>query len=60
MFDYWKGETASQVVVCSSICGRRNVWVCYFLVLLAAVAIQCLDLFIRAVIKAEVYMYGQG
>lgn len=31
-----------------------------FLVKLAAVAIQCLDLFIRAVIKTEVYVYGWG
>lgn len=27
---------------------------------LAAVAIQCLDLLIRAIIKAEVYVYGRG
>lgn len=31
-----------------------------FLVKLAAVAIQCLDLFIKPVIKKEVYMYGWG
>lgn len=30
------------------------------MVKLAAIAIQCLDLFIRAIIKAEVYVCGRG